>query len=436
MQPTSPFQNSLSNALAALAAPKGALRTEASRASLLRIARRAQGELLERVLPFWEARVIDPAHCGLFHYFDRAGERTETLKCTWGQGRMAYTFSLLCLELGDEHAGYEKWRQAADSARTFVVEHAYAGGGRWHYLCDREGNVLDASGSAYSDAFCLMGLCAYALATGQERDLSLIDEGLDVLTTNLQNPDFSEFHHFQLDSAYRWHGPAMVACGLAPLARAVLGPAAVAPLADWAMDEILWNFANDEQRMLLEMTDRQGRLVETDQGRTTNPGHTMESMWFALEEALVRDDRRSIERCLRIIRWAFEKGWDREHGGLFAFIGVDGERPPGDDVVLWGDRWDDKLWWVQAESMYTLALAAAISDDPFYFDNLDKLQAWAFDHLPDDDYGGWFLSTTRDGRPKKTIKGNVFRSAFHVPRSLLKVWRLGEAADGVELAAR
>ena len=420
----SPFHADLTDALKDMSPAGSSSLTEAQVARVRQVTTWARDNLLEQVMPFWESRVIDPQHAGLLHYFDREGRPTETSKSTWGQGRMAYTFSLLYLEADDVEAPRrEQWLNAADSAIRFLVEHAHAGHGRWHYLCDREGSVLDQRGSAFSDTFALMGLCAHALATRSDRNHALIQEALAVLVDNLQSPTFAEYHHFNLDPSYRWHAPAMAAMGLTPLARAVVGDEAIQPLSEWALREILWRFANDEHEMLLEMTDPQGRLVETDAGRTTNPGHALESMWFCFEEALHRRDPRSVQRCLQITKWAWEKGWDREHGGLFAFVTPEGGPPSGER----SEEWQQKLWWVQSESMYCLALASVLSDDPFYFDCLEKLHQWTSTHLPDREHGEWFMATTREGRPHLTTKGNVFRSAFHVPRSLLKLARLGDA---------
>ena len=57
-----------------------------------------------------------------------------------------------------------------------------------------------------------------------------------------------------------------------------------------------------------------------------NPGHAIECGWFLLVEA-----ERSGDLDLRkvavesFIRSPFEYGWDKENGGLFSFLDVDGK---------------------------------------------------------------------------------------------------------------
>lgn len=422
-------QPTLAGDLRAMASPQSVVRDVNLLPRLRELREFYLTQLRQQVMPFWEVRVLDRPHDGLLHYFDRQGNVESTDRSTWAQTRMAYLFSLLWLELGDE----SNWREAAESARRFIVEHAHLGGGRFCYLCDRTGKVIDARRSAYSDAFAVMGLCTHALATGNDEDHGLIEQAATQLLRNLSDPDFAEYHHFDLDARYAWHGPAMVALGVAPLVRAVLDDELAGRLADWAMLRVLRQFLNDDLQMLLEVTDRDGRPLDTDQGRITNPGHALESSWFCMEEALYQRDGKALQRALLACRWACEKGWDEQYGGLFAFVDTHGDRPPGDDVVSFGDRWDDKLWWVQCESLYALALTACCSDDRFYWKRFEQLHDFTFRYLPDTEYGEWYMSVDRQGKPQKTAKGTVFRSAFHVPRALLKLHRLfAMVVDGLE----
>ena len=113
---------------------------------LARLADSYQRQLLDDVVPFWETRVEDPRFGGLFHHFDRAGTLVGTDKNAWCQGRMVWMFSALCNRVEKRPA----WLQIARSGRDFLVRHAHAGQGRWHYLLARDGAILRIRSTACS----------------------------------------------------------------------------------------------------------------------------------------------------------------------------------------------------------------------------------------------------------------------------------------------
>ena len=91
-------------------------------------------QLLEGVIPFWEVRTADREQGGYLTCFDRTGNLTDDDKYIWFQGRQLYMFSALYRQVEKRPL----WLELAQHGRNFIVAHAYAGGGRWHYQLDRE----------------------------------------------------------------------------------------------------------------------------------------------------------------------------------------------------------------------------------------------------------------------------------------------------------
>ena len=379
--------------------------------------------MTDDIMAFWTARTADADHPGYLHLFDREGKLASTDKYVWCQGRQTYMFA----ELYTNFEQRDDWLALARRGRDLLVNHAHAGGGRFHYKLNRDGSVSEPHRSFFTDCFALSGLCAYATASGSDEDLPLIRETFDRIEQNLNDPDFVEFHHFSLDPALRYHGPRMISVGMAPLVRAVLGAQRVDPFAQQCLDAVLWEFAKDEHRVLFEVLGRDGSVLDTNAGRTINPGHALESMWFCLEEAMYRGDQRSIDRAVQITRWAYDNGLDREQGGVLAFTAPEGGMPPGGDSPNFiGESWDTKIWWVHSEAVYVLALAALVSgDETFWRDFLAQHDYWqrAF---ADTHYGEWYSYLMRDGTPRDTSKGSWVKSAFHIPRALMKLTLLLE----------
>ena len=388
------------------------------RSGFAALARFYRRHLFDDVLTFWEDRTADREHGGYLTMFDWTGASFGSDKNMWCQGRQLYLFSALYSQLDED----ERWLALARDGRDFIVAHGYRGAGSWHYLLDRQGRVLNDAPSLFTDTFVLGGLCAYAVAGGSDADAALIEATYGRIERHVHEPGFNEYHHFDLDGRYRWHAPNMVVLGLAPSVRPVLGASRVAPLAERCLANVLHVHAKDEHEALFEVVNADGSVLETDLGLTTNPGHAIESMWFCLEEGLYCGDAATIQRAAEVCRWSYRLAHDIEFGGLLAFTDPDGRRPPGPDQPnQFGEAWDDKIWWVHSEALYSLLLAAVLTDDAAMLERFFETHDYCCRHFMNTEFGHWPCYLDRDGTPQRGAKGAQIRSAFHVPRALLKL---------------
>ncbi len=383
--------------------------------------------LLEDVMPSWEPRTKDAECGGYLTCFDRAGNVTDTDKYVWFQGRQFYMFSALHRQVEQR----ELWLDLASHGRTFLIDHAYAGDGRWHYQLDRAGDVKRGTISIFSDHFVFAGLCEYAQATGRDDDMTLIRNTFDAIERNTFDLDCKDIFHGTWSPKYKRHGLFMFAVHACNLARPLLGDERVRGLADHCLSEVLYVFAKDEHRAQFEQVARDGSVViDEDEGRVINPGHTLESMWFCIEEGLQRNDQAIVDRALTVADWAYDLGYDREYGGIVSFLDASGAEPKQMD---WHKEtnlmWHDKAWWVHSESLYTLALATVLRGGPGDWDRFIDLHHWCREYFYDDEYGEWYPELYRDGSPKLTDKGTLWKAAYHLPRALMKIMQLLETDE-------
>jgi len=380
-------------------------------------------QLLDDVVPFWEKRAPDARYGGYLHHFDRRGTPGSTDKNVWCQGRMLWMFSALFTSVERRPA----WLDLARSGRDFLLAHAHAGGGRWHYLLSRNGTVLKPDRSFFTDAFVLTGLAEFARASGSAEDAGLIEMTFEQIVRNVERDGFNEFHHFSLDPRRLWHSVSMIGLHVSSVLAPLLGESRTRALADACLHRILRVFARDELRVLLESVGRDGAVLDDDTGRRINPGHTMESMWFCLEEALRRGDDGLVRRCVQVIDWAWAKGYDPACGGLFNILDRDGGEPRGyDPRASFDEAWDDKVWWVHSETLYALLLAAAVTGREDLYARFRELHDWCQRFFHDGEHGEWYAYLHRDGSPKVTDKGTWIKAAFHVPRNLMQIMLLLE----------
>lgn len=384
---------------------------------------------LEDVIAFWTPRTRDAECGGYLTCFDRRGNLTDTDKYVWFQGRQLWMFSALYRRLEPR----PEWLDLAEWGRDFLVRHAYAGGGRWFYHLDRAGRLKNGTISIYTDHFMLSGLCEFAAATGRTDDLGLIRETYDAIERNIHDPDFKDLFHGTWSPKYQRHGLYMISLHVAGLAGLVLGEERTRPLMDHCLDKILHVFAKDDRRLLFESVGRDGAVIDEPEGRVINPGHALESMWFCMEEGLRRGDRGIVQRAAEIVDWSWDVGSDREYGGIFAYLDAAGGEPL---QTAWhretGARWDDKIWWVHSEALYALALSALTTGNDRQFGRFLALHDWCWKHFHDPECGEWYAELWRDGRPKNTDKGTLWKAAYHLPRALLFLHLLFARAAGME----
>jgi N-acylglucosamine 2-epimerase len=367
---------------------------------------------------------VDYEYGGYITCFDREGNITDRTKYIWFQGRQLWMFSALYNRLQKK----QKWFSMAKRGHDFIVKHAYAGNGRWNYQLNRTGNVEKGTISVFTDHFVLSGLCEYAVACGDDRDLELIRETYNVMEKNIYNLDFKDIFHSTWNPILKRHGIYMISLHVAQLVSLVIGDEITRPLIDHCLEEILYVFAKDEYELLFESVSRDGKIVDNyPEGRLINPGHILESMWFCIEEGKIRQDLSIINRALQIIDWAISKGYDHEYGGIVSFLDFSGKEPPQTDWHKETDTlWHDKVWWVHSEALYALALAAIETKKKRYMDRFLNLHNWCQKYFYDSEFGEWFSSLYRDRRPKDTDKGSLWKAAYHLPRALLLIMKLFE----------
>ena len=156
------------------------------------------------------------------------------------------------------------------------------------------------------------------------------------------------------------------------------------------------------------------------EGRLLNPGHAIEAMWFIMDLGKRFNDQSLIKKACSIMLNTLEHAWDKEHGGLFYFMDVKGSPPQQLE-------WDQKLWWVHAETLVALAKAFKMTGDERCATWFEKVHDYTWKHFRDPEYGEWFGYLNREGKVLLPLKGGKWKGCFHIPRSLYQVWKTLES---------
>lgn len=176
------------------------------------------------------------------------------------------------------------------------------------------------------------------------------------------------------------------------------------------IDEINNNFVKDDIKCVMEQVAPDGSIVDHIDGRTLNPGHAIEGAWFILHEAKYRNnDPTLIKLGCKMLDYMWERGWDKEHGGIFYFKDVN-DKPVQE---YWHDM---KFWWPHNETIIATLLAYTLTGDEKYARWHKMVHDYAYERFHDKENGEWFGYLHRDGSLAQTAKGNLFKGPFHLPR--------------------
>ena len=186
--------------------------------------------------------------------------------------------------------------------------------------------------------------------------------------------------------------------------------------AQQCVDEIFKYHVKPELKCLLETVAPDGtpRLYYTE-GRTINPGHDIEGVWFILEHAKRTGQADLVPKAAQIFDWAIEAGWDKEYGGLLYFVDCLGLPPEAYEH-------DMKLWWPHNEILIASMMLYRDTGDEKYLDWFYTTADYAEKHFSDPENGEWYGYLRRDGLPTMpSTKGSTFKGPFHLPRCLIMV---------------
>lgn len=375
---------------------------------------------LEHVISFWLERSLDQQYGGYFVPINRKGQVLGCDKNIWCQARMTWMFSAMYNHI----APRKEWLDAAKLGRDFIVNHSYLGEGRWAYLLDRQGKILNDNLSLTTDNNVAMALSEYVTACDGrgDDDIALIQKTFAQYVSRLGPPAANQWYHHNLSPDYLYNAVYMVTLGGIPAQRAVIDKSMIEPLADQCAEKILFTLAKDEYKTLFEAVGLDGQVKSSETGQRVNPGHALEAAWFCLEQGLHKKDSRITQRGALVARWMFDIGWDEKLGGIKAFTNPHGGKPQGAELpTTWGERWDDRIWWVHSEALYALALSSTVTDDKWYMDSFDKLHDYVTQHFVDKEHGEWYAYLDKYGEIKSPLKGNWIKCCFHIPRNLMKM---------------
>ncbi|MCF2502690.1 AGE family epimerase/isomerase [Dyadobacter sp. CY107] len=364
-----------------------------------------KNQLLNDTLPFWFPRSLDEEFGGYLLMRDHDGTLIDDDKAVWIQGRTAWLLATLYNTVEPR----QEWLDGAKLGIDFLNKHCFDTDGRMFFHMTRVGEPIRKRRYFFSETFAVIANAAYAKASGDEeaaaKARSLFGKCIEYATIpGLLEPKFTSTR------PAKGIGVPMILMNTAQQLRETIGDPRCNGLIDQFIKEIENDFVKDDMQCVMEQVAPDGSIIDHIDGRTLNPGHAIEGAWFILHEAKYRNnDPHLIALGCKMLDYMWERGWDKEFGGIFYFRDVY-DRPVQE---YWQDM---KFWWPHNEVIIATLLAYTLTQDKKYAKWHVMVHDWAYTHFHDQENGEWFGYLHRDGSVAQTAKGNLFKGPFHLPR--------------------
>ncbi len=375
--------------------------------------------LFDDIVPFWQTWSPDREKGGYLTRLERDGHPYSGDKDMWMTGREIWMFS----HLYNTFEPRDTWREMAGLGLDFMVSKAFTPEEKMYFRLDRDGNPLSSALSLFTEVFGSIAVAEYAHLAKDDRLKVLAMNMYKRLVPRLGRPSDTPMLGYGMNREFHLHSHDMCRITVARVYQDIWpGEMFDADLSS-SVRSILSMHWKPELNALLENVAMDGSPVtDIPEGRLFHPGHSIESAWMIMEEALDRNDDGLLNTALDILIASLEHGWDAEYGGIRYLRNIDGT--PCHPLEA-----DLKLWWPHCEALYALLLGWACTGRDDLEKWYGKVHEYTFLHFPDPEFGEWFGYLNRDGSRVWTAKANGWKGFFHIPRALYRCWQLLDNLD-------
>ena len=375
-----------------------------------------KSELLDSVLPFWLEHSQDEQYGGYFTCLDRDGSVYDTDKFIWLQGREVWMFSMLYNQVEQR----KEWLDCAVQGGEFLRKYGHDGDYNWYFSLTRDGQPIVDPYNIFSYTFATMAFAQLAKASGNEEYALIARKTFDRVLEKRSNPKGKWSKGHPGTRPMKDFALPMILCNLSLEIEHLIDPKLIDQIVETCLHEVLDVFYQPDLGLIVEnVSAADNSLVDSFEGRSINPGHSLEAMWFIMDLGKRLNRPELIDKAVKIALSTIEYGWDKEYGGIFYFL----DRKGAPRVEL---EWDQKLWWVHIESTIAMIKGYQLTGSKECLEWFGKLHEYTWAHFKDAEHPEWFGYLNRRGEVLLPLKGGKWKGCFHVPRGLFQCWQILE----------
>lgn len=369
--------------------------------------------LFKGFLPFWEKGGYDRENGGIMCYLHDDGRVQDDQKDIWYQGRGVWTYAYLYNNLDRN----PKWLEMARNIRNFMVKYMHRGDGTWIRAVDRKGKPAESLGQGSADdiygaMFAVCGLIQLYKATGNKEDLELARKSILKSVERYEDPGYTGVRVAGDNrTGFRSQGHSFMLVWALPQLLEFHPDSRLDELAREHLDHILNDYWNDDYGISNETLYHDYTRIPA-QAAITSPGHTVETQWMAMVEAM-REKNRSAFMTLRDrTRRMIELSWDYIYDGMGDsryYVFDTPEHAAGPELDL-------KSMWSHCEILVATMMISEYTGDVWAREWYERAREWTW-RVMSTDCGVFRQAVDRFGANKvRPGIPETRRDNFHEPR--------------------
>jgi N-acylglucosamine 2-epimerase len=276
-----------------------------------------RSDLLDDYVPFHDKYVVDHELGGFMVTVDRDGAQVSSEKGTWYLGRGIFTYSLLYNKVDKN----PKHLEAARKAVEFTIARKPSGDEFWPATFSKEGKVIAPPEIRfYGDMFIAIGLAEFSKSPGNEK---YWDIAKGIILKCMRRYDSADYPPETLGkdgpsvSAPRIQGHWMVLINTINTMLENRSDPEMEALTNRALDAEMNKHFNPAYQLNNEVINHDLSRPDNDYNQYVVTGHSIETMWMVMYEALRRKDRKLFDTAAVRFRRHVEVAWDYVYGGAY-----------------------------------------------------------------------------------------------------------------------
>ena len=373
--------------------------------------------LFSQYLPFWDRGGYDPENGGFMCELYDDGTVQNDEKFIWYQGRAVWVYSFLYNNFGKDR----RFLEIARKTKDFMVERMYRGGGKWYDSVNRAGKPVVSTGQGTSDdiygaMFAAAGLIEYYRAVGDDRDLELAKTCIGESMKAYENPGYTGITIGGIDrTGLRTQGHSFMVVWILTQLLSFYNDPAMEKLQREHVGHIMNHFWNTDYGIVNEnLYHDYSRIPDHDRYMMT--GHSLETLWIILNEALRIRDRELFAMAKNRFRRLVEMSWDYvfEGCGTTAYYVFDTpDHGTGPDFSL-------KDMWTHTEILIGCMTILEYTGEVWAKEWYERARAYVLMTMANTGIGIWRQAVDRFGVNAKRPGISIYRKCnFHQPRCLM-----------------
>ncbi|MFC1693806.1 AGE family epimerase/isomerase [Candidatus Latescibacterota bacterium] len=373
--------------------------------------------LFDLYLPFWDKGGYDEELGGFMCILNDDGTVADDEKYIWYQGRALWVYSFLYNNFG----GDPRHLEIAQKTRDFMVKHMKAENGTWYEKVHRDGSIKeDVSDNIYGWLFAANGLAEFYKATQNDEDLKMI---YDTIWAALRTYDNASYYGVKNNgglprdisfTGFRAQGHSMALIRLLTQFLSHKRNRKFEEILKEHVDLVMTKFFYPKLGITNEFLQHNySRIPGYSDYMYT--GHSLETMWMIMFEAIRTKDMTLFIDAKNIIRRYIEMSWDYVFDGFGDghFYVLDG--PGRTREKLYGV----KSMWSHCEVMIACLHILEYTGEQWAKECYERARAYSLKAF-DTEYGVWRQAVDRLGREVKREGVSANRKGnFHQPRYLM-----------------